>query len=179
MYLTVNNLLHRSRLIEVSHLFFAALVLAIAIFSTALQAAESKPLVADFSLKDSRGQIHALADYKGKPLIIHFWATWCPYCKKLQPGLEKIRLDNQASDLQVLAISFNEDEGAKPAETLLARGIHIPTLIDGDSVAAAYGVKGTPTTFYINRLGEVVWKTNISDPNDRKLVDAAEYIMAK
>jgi len=39
-------------------------------------------------------------------------------------------------------------------------------------------VAGTPTTFFINRLGEVVWKTNISDPNDRKLVDATEYILA-
>lgn len=179
MYSKANNLRQRCRLIEVSHLLFAALAFAIAVFSTALQAAEENPLAADFSLKDAKGKVHSLADYKGKPLDLHFWATWCPYCKKLQPGLEKIRGDNQASDLQVLAISFNEDEDAKPAETLLARGIHIPTLVDGDNVAADYGVKGTPTTFYINRLGEVVWKTNISDPNDRKLVDAAEYIMAK
>ncbi|PKG56042.1 TlpA family protein disulfide reductase [Shewanella sp. Choline-02u-19] len=135
-------------------------------------------MAADFSLKDASGQLHSLADYKGKPLILHFWATWCPYCKKLQPGLEKIRQNNQQSDLQVLAISFNEDDGAKPAEMLLARGIQIPTLVDGEKAAADYAVAGTPTTFFINRLGEVVWKTNISDPNDRKLVDATEYILA-
>ncbi|MCL1057591.1 TlpA family protein disulfide reductase [Shewanella gelidimarina] len=178
MHLITKNVAQRfSQLANIS-LLLVSMVLAGFVLSAAVQAEEVKPMATDFSLKDASGQLHSLADYKGKPLILHFWATWCPYCKKLQPGLEKIRHDNQQSDLQVLAISFNEDDGANPAETLLARGIQFPTLVNGDKVAADYGVSGTPTTFFINRFGEVVWKTNISDPNDRKLVDATEYILA-
>lgn len=178
MHLITKNVAQRFSLLVNISLLLVSMVLAGFVLSAAVQAEEARPMAVDFSLKDASGQLHSLADYKGKPLILHFWATWCPYCKKLQPGLEKIRQDNQQSDLQVLAISFDEDDSAKPAEMLLARGIQIPTLVNGDDVAVNYGVIGTPTTFFINRLGEVVWKTNISDPNDRKLVDATEYILA-
>lgn len=75
MYSKADNQRQRYRLIEVSRTLYAALVLTIAVFSSALQAAEEKPLAADFSLKDAKGQVHSLADFKGKPLLLHFWAA--------------------------------------------------------------------------------------------------------
>ncbi len=156
---------------------FVKSVLLFILFTGTLQAADAVKLAPDFSLSDPEGRLHTLAEYKGKPLIIHFWATWCPYCKKLQPGLDQLAQDYQDTDLQVLGISFNEDEGALPAETLKSRGIHFSTLIYGEPAARDYGVLGTPTTLFINRTGEIVWTTNISDPNHPNLKAATEYIL--
>ncbi|GGJ03146.1 hypothetical protein GCM10007978_45860 [Shewanella hanedai] len=152
-------------------------VLLLILLNGTSQAMEMLNMAPDFSLPDPQGKVHTLAEYKGKPLILHFWATWCPYCKKLQPGLDSIAKDYKDADLQVLGISFNEDDGAMPGEMLKKRGIHFPTLINGESVAKSYGVPGTPTTVFINRAGEIVWVTNISDPNDPSLNAAAEFIL--
>lgn len=152
-------------------------ILLLIFMSGTLQAAEVLNVASDFNLADPQGKMHTLSDYKGKPLIIHFWATWCPYCKKLQPGLDRIAQTHKETDLQVLGISFNEDEGAMPAETLKKRGIHFQTLVKGEAAAKLYGVPGTPTTVFINRAGEIVWVTNISDPYDPSLNAAAEFII--
>ena len=134
----------------------------------------------DFSLKDASGKVHTLKDYHGKPLILQFWATWCPYCEKLQPGLNKIY--NKFTDasgnhkVQVVGISFNEDKGANPQKVLTDRCIDFPTLLKGEKAAKAYGVKGTPTTFFITKNGKILWKTIISDPNSLKLHAAAKAL---
>ncbi len=134
----------------------------------------------DFLLKDSSGKTHTIADYKGKPLIIQFWATWCPYCKKLQPGLNKIY--NQYKDvegnhkIQIIGISFDEEKDAQPALVLKQRGINFPTLLKGEQAAKDYGVQGTPTTFFIDKDGKILWKTIISNPKDPKLRLAAKAL---
>jgi peroxiredoxin len=119
-----------------------------------------------FALPDAKGKQVSLSDYQGQPLILHFWATWCPYCKKLQPGLEAVAQQYAEQRLVLLAVSYNEDEGAEPQAVLRRRGLHFKTLVDGDAVAELYGVPGTPTTFFINRKGEIVGKTNTSNPED-------------
>ena len=72
----------------------------------------------DFALKDASGKVHTLKDYQGKPLVIQFWATWCPYCKKLEPGLNKIynkfKDANGNHKIQVIGISYREDKDANP-----------------------------------------------------------------
>ncbi|WP_083699798.1 peroxiredoxin [Shewanella sp. UCD-KL12] len=153
------------------------LILMVAMFSANVLEAKEVRFAPDFELVDPQGELHAWSEYKGKPTIIHFWATWCPYCKKLQPGLEKLSEEYRDTDLQVLGISFNEDEGAQPAQMLRARGINFPTLLKGEGAAKAYGVVGTPTTVFINRDGEIIWKTNISLPDDPKLSQATDYIL--
>ncbi|MCJ8318062.1 MAG: TlpA family protein disulfide reductase [Colwellia sp.] len=131
----------------------------------------------DFSLSTEFGEVISLSDYKGKPLVLHFWATWCPYCKKLQPGLDELYLKYQKQGLEMVAISFWEDDGASPQAELLKRGMHFTTLVNGDNVAKQYRVKGTPSTFFINRAGEVLWKTSNSDPNNPKLEQAIQSII--
>jgi cytochrome c biogenesis protein CcmG/thiol:disulfide interchange protein DsbE len=107
-----------------------------------------QPIAPNFELTRADGQPFNLHDYAGKPVIVHFWATWCPYCKKLQPGLEKLRLEYQHTDLQMIGISFNEDDGANPGQSLLDRGVGMKTLIMGDKVANLYGVRGTDDGIY-------------------------------
>lgn len=150
------------------------------LFSLNIQAANTLKPAPDFSLKDSAGKVHTLKDYQGKPLIIQFWATWCPYCKKLQPGLNKIY--NKYADakgnhnIQVIGISFDEDENAQPALVLKERGIQFPTLLKGEQAAKDYGVQGTPTTFFIDKNGNLLGKTHTADPNDKKLQLAAKAL---
>ena len=143
--------------------------------STLEQVLESR--AENFSLSTESGEVISLSDYKGKPLVLHFWATWCPYCKKLQPGLDKLYLKYQKQGLEMVAVSFWEEVGATPQAELLKRGMHFTTLVNGDNVAKLFEVKGTPTTLFINKSGEILWKTSNSDPNNPKLEQAIQAII--
>lgn len=160
-------------------LFFALLML----FTMAVNASSelaSTELAPSWQLYDETGQLIQSSDFLGKPLIIHFWATWCPYCKKLQPGLNRLYLKYQDQGLQMIAISFNEDEGARPQEELDNRGMAFNTVVKGGKVARElFAVTGTPTTVFINRRGEIVAKTMSSDPNDPRLEQAVKMIVAE
>ncbi len=135
--------------------------------------AETAP---SFTLLDAQGVQVSLSDFRGKPLVLHFWATWCPYCKKLQPGLERLARAHASSGLVVLGISFREDEGAQPQAVLRERGLTFATLLAGEQVAQAYGVRGTPTTFFIDRKGAIVAMTQTSGPDDPVLQRHAALI---
>lgn len=120
------------------------------------------------------------SDFDGKPLILHFWATWCPYCKKLQPGLDRLHKKYEKDGLQLVAISFWEDEGATPQAVLRERGLTFKTAVNGDKVAKElFGVKGTPTTFFIDAKGTIIAKTRISDPDDPRLEKVVKLILDK
>ena len=134
----------------------------------------------NWSLQDADGNNVSSTDFAGKPLIIHFWATWCPYCKKLQPELERLYVKYQEQGLQMIAISLREDEDAKPQEALNARGMSFRTLVNGDQVAMdKFYVRGTPTTFFINAKGQVVVATRLSDPNDPRLEQVVKSLLVK
>jgi cytochrome c biogenesis protein CcmG/thiol:disulfide interchange protein DsbE len=152
-------------------------ILALIILGSCLlpRVAAAEPAPA-FTLRDAAGNEVSLADFEGQPLMLHFWATWCPYCKKLQPGLERTSRDYKDADLVLLGISFREDDGAQPQAVLERRGLSFKTLVEGESVAGKYKVRGTPTTFFIDRQGEIVAVTNTSNPDDPILKKHADAI---
>jgi peroxiredoxin len=129
-----------------------------------------------FTLRDAVGNEVSLADFEGRPLVLHFWATWCPYCKKLQPGLERLSRDYKEAGLALLAVSFREDDGAQPQAVLEQRGLTFTTLVEGEAVAAHYKVRGTPTTFFIDRQRNIVAVTSTSNPDDPILKKHADLI---
>ena len=134
----------------------------------------------DWTLTTQAGKKISLADYQGNPVILHFWATWCPYCKKLQPKLVALEEKYKNTGIKIVAISFNEDEGVNPQESINQRGYQFITAVEGDKIAHQYGVKGTPTTFFINRSGKIIFKStssNIADP--RLELAVKEIIKAK
>lgn len=156
-------------------------LLALLLFSTSFfnYAAESQqpPKLPALKLNMADGSTLNTQSLLGKPYILHFWATWCPYCKKLQPGLEQIHQQYQQYGLNVIAVSFREDEGADPQQSLLNRGIQFKTAIKGDAIAQQLGIRGTPTTLFIDKAGRVVWLTTTSNPNDEKLkANAAKLV---
>jgi thiol-disulfide isomerase/thioredoxin len=132
----------------------------------------------EWELYNEAGELVKSSDLLGKPMIIHFWATWCPYCKKLQPGLDRVYKKYQDQGLQMIAISLREDEGATPQAALEERGMSFKTLINGDDVGIKhFGVGGTPTTFFVDAEGIIVGSTTQSDPDDPRLDEVAKFLV--
>ena len=117
----------------------------------------------DFTLKDQYGNTHSLSDYKGKTIFLNFWATWCPPCRAEMPDIQKIyeTYDTEGDDaLIVLGVAGpgygNEksEEGIK--EFLEENGYTYPVLMDTTGeLFSAYGIYSYPTTFMIDRDGNV------------------------
>jgi len=131
----------------------------------------------DFTLKDASGEDVSLSDYRGKVVILHFWATWCPYCKRLQPGLDALYKKYQQDGVELLGISFSEDADADPQGTLVKRGHKFKTLLKGGRVAGLYQVSGTPTTFFIDRNGLLRAVTMSSDPDEPGLEKMVQLLV--
>jgi peroxiredoxin len=111
---------------------------------------------ADFSLQDTNGRAHALSDYRGKVIIVNFWATWCPPCVKEMPSLQRLgeQLDPETS--QILAINMGERR--EEIESFAKQyALNFPLLVDPEmAVATAWSVKGLPTTYILDPTGTIV-----------------------
>jgi peroxiredoxin len=107
-----------------------------------------------FELTDVNGKKVSLADFKGKVILINFWATWCGPCKAEMPSLNKLFLAFKSDGFVVLSISVDSSE--KPVQAILKeQSIAFPVLMDKeqDVYFDLYGVLGLPTSFLIDRDG--------------------------
>lgn len=136
-----------------------------------------KPLPApDFTLEDMDGAAHQLSDYRGKVVMLNFWATWCPPCRREIPSMESIYRDLADDGFTVLAVNEFEDADHVFAYTgQLSVFPTFPILFDSDSkVSEAYQVKGLPTTFLIDKQGRIVYRAvggrDFDHPEVRKIV---------
>jgi len=119
----------------------------------------------NFVLHDLSGNPVSLKDYAGKPVIVNFWATWCPPCLLEMPWFEELTREYAGSGLTILGLSTDiESNSATPekiAATVKRLGVTYPILLSDKSMAVLYGpVHLLPETFYINRKGvilEDVW----------------------
>ena len=123
----------------------------------------------DFTLEDLHGQKVSLASYKGKAVLINFWATWCGPCKIETPWLVDLRNQYASQGFEVLGISTEGDdlqpgdkEGWARDKAAIAKFVQdekmpYPVLINGDSLSKPYGgLDAMPTSFFIDRNGTVV-----------------------
>jgi len=110
--------------------------------------------VPNFTLKDLNGENVSLNDYRGKIVVINFWATWCKYCDVEMPDLQKLHSDNE--DVVVLAVDVNEKKSV--VEDYINRGGYtFPVLLDEDSeLAKLYYISAFPTSYFINEEGLLV-----------------------
>ncbi|GAA0295748.1 TlpA disulfide reductase family protein [Psychrosphaera haliotis] len=132
----------------------------------------------EWVLVDGQGDTVSSATLAEKPYVLHFWATWCPYCKRFQPGLDYIAADYIESGIPTYAVSWWENPGAKPVKEMESRGLMFPVLLEGDAVAKAFGVIGTPTTIFVSHEGEIIYRHTGFDPNDPELRVAYEQLKA-
>lgn len=154
-----------------------SLLIILAVLFSCSTVAQEDSKAPTWQLQTEQGQVVKSSDFEGKPLIIHFWATWCPYCKKLQPGLDRLYKKYQKDGLELISISIREDDGAKPQSVLDARGLNLKTVINGEKVAELFEVPGTPTTIFIDKKGNIIAQTQSSDPDDPRLEQAVKYIV--
>jgi thiol-disulfide isomerase/thioredoxin len=106
-----------------------------------------------FSLKSLAGEEVNLSDFKGKRVIIHFWATWCPPCKWEMPAMEKI-YQNANGQFEVLAINIDPENDV--AGFVKELQLTFPVLLDqSGEVNETYSILSIPTTFLVNEAGEI------------------------
>jgi peroxiredoxin len=108
----------------------------------------------DFTLKDLDGNDVKLSDYRGKIVILNFWATWCKYCVLEMPDLDELNKELKEGGDAVI-ITVNTQESAEKARNFIeSSGYSLTVLLDQDgSVTRSYGITGFPTTFIINKDG--------------------------
>lgn len=111
----------------------------------------------DFVLQEyATGRLVKLSDYRGKTVVLNFWATWCPPCIAEMPALQELHSAHEAQgDLVVIAVDVQEPPSVT-GEFAQQRGLTMPILSDrSGSVAKHYGLPGLPGTFFIDREGIV------------------------
>jgi len=114
---------------------------------------------ADITITSLNGTQHKLSDFKGKVVMLNFWATWCPPCREEVPSLMRLNKMMEGKPFQMLAVSI--DEGGKPDVERFFRvtGSSLPAYTDQERKAAGiYGVTGVPETYIIDQKGIIVKK---------------------
>ena len=109
-----------------------------------------------WELKDLDGKAVKLSDFKGKVVLLNFWATWCPPCRDEIPAL--VALQNQYKDKGLVVIGVSLDQkGPAPVQAFVKRmKINYPVVMGDEKTVMEYGgVQAIPTTFYIDREGNV------------------------
>lgn len=154
-----------------------ALSLIIAVQANAAEGGPLTPLdsprpAPEFSLADTAGDTHTLADYRGRVLVVNFWATWCPPCVKEMPALDRLQQQLGEAGVQVVGINMGEttDDIASFNERV---PVDFPLLLSPDmSAGQDWGVRGLPTTFILDPEGRIVFEVLGDQPwDDATIVD--------
>jgi peroxiredoxin len=117
---------------------------------------KERKVAPDFALKDADGKTVRLADYKGKVVLLDFWATWCGPCKIEIPWLKEFQRKFRDRGFEIIGVSM-DDEGWPVVKPFVAElGINYRIVIGDDTTAQRYGgVDALPTTFVIDRDGKI------------------------
>jgi cytochrome c biogenesis protein CcmG/thiol:disulfide interchange protein DsbE len=122
-----------------------------------------------FELKDLNGNKVSLANYRGKAVLINFWATWCGPCRVETPWIIELRNKYATQGFEVLGVDTEGDDlkpddkagwakaTAAASKFVAQEKVPYPVLLDGDSISRAYGgLDDLPTSFFVDRKGVVV-----------------------
>jgi peroxiredoxin len=131
----------------------------------------------DFTLKDADGKPVRLSDYKGKVVLLDFWATWCGPCKIEIPWFVDLERKNKDRGFAVLGVSM-DDEGWEVVKPFVAElKVNYRVVIGNDSTAQLYGgIDALPTTFLIDREGKIA-AVHIGLANRKDFEDGVENLL--
>ncbi|MEO8044006.1 MAG: TlpA disulfide reductase family protein [Spartobacteria bacterium] len=146
-------MIHKNKFI----LTLCAFILGSCLTNFAADGPTDKMVAPDFQLKNLEGKTIKLSDYKGKVVLLNFWATWCPPCREEIPDLVALQKQYAARGLVVLGISMDEGGAAGVARFAKKFEINYPIVMGNEKTSEAYGgIQVLPTTFIIDRKGKVV-----------------------
>jgi thiol-disulfide isomerase/thioredoxin len=111
----------------------------------------------------SGAEIDFPAVLQGKPTVLIFWATWCPYCSAFMPYLGEIQRDYGGDKINILAIDVFEDGVIDAAAYVEALGFPVIAVANGESIAEIYSVYGTPGLMILDGQGNLVWRRVSTD----------------
>lgn len=116
---------------------------------------EKGDMFTDVTLQDLQGKTFTLSQYKGKVMILNFWATWCPPCREEMPSMDALYQKFKGTDLVIIPASIDEDP--KTVSKFMQKNNYtMPVYYDPDKQAGStYGLTGVPETFIINRNGKI------------------------
>lgn len=142
---------------------FLLLGAALVLFAGAALAANELKLfsgtAADFAAQDLQGNPVRFAAYRGKVVLLNFWATWCPPCRKEMPSMERLHRAYRERGLVVLAVSQDEAPLEEVRRFAVSLGLTFPVWHDRDREAARhYSVPGVPTSYLIAHDGQLAYR---------------------
>jgi peroxiredoxin len=147
-----------------------------------VRAAELKPDkerhdAPEFALKDPDGKVVHLSDYKGKVVLLDFWATWCGPCKIEIPWFAEMQRKNKDRGFEVLGVAM-DDEGWEVVKPFLKDlGVNYRVVMGTDQTAQLYGgVDALPTTFLIDRSGKIA-AVHVGLASRKDFVDGVEQLL--
>ena len=138
---------------------FVAIGLICLEMASALAQEASPPRTAapEWKLTDLNGKLVKLSDFRGKVLILDFWATWCAACRVEIPHFVELQKQYGNKGLTVIGVSLDEQCPEVVKKFVKQFGVNYPIVTGNEKVAEAYGgIEGIPTTFVIDREGRIV-----------------------
>lgn len=135
----------------------------------------------EIELKDLKDDTVRLTDFRGKPVLVNFWATWCAPCRIEMPIMEKkYRAYKESEKFVILAVDVKDDSGVDAVRNFLGElSLTFPVLLDSENNAAtAYNVLGLPTSFFIGRRG-VIRATRVGAMSEQYIDEQLQKIFAE
>lgn len=112
-------------------------------------------------------------DWKGKPVLLEFWATWCPPCRKSIPHLNEVFAKYKDRGLMVIGVTDEDDATVRKFRKSVPMDYHV-AIDNGGNLSEKMGISGIPHAFLVNKAGEIVWEGHpmqLTDADIEKILE--------
>jgi len=134
----------------------------------------------DFSLPGVTDEIIKLSDYKGKIILLNFWATFCVPCRLEMPSLQALSEKYQNDNLEIIAISVDHGREKSVKKWIAKNNLNFPIALEGQNAGNAYEVSALPVTFIIGKQGQLIGRIlGEREWNSEETTLLIEHLLAK